>query len=112
ARGSRVRDPQALVDRPAPPGALSHAVGAEHPAQVQDADRGARREIQRAVLERRAGLAARRAQEIPEPRMTVRVERDGELALIIAHSPPVNTITAEVRSGLGAALAAVRDDAT
>ena len=30
----------------------------------------------------------------------VRVERDGELALIVAHYPPVNTITAEVRAGL------------
>jgi 3-hydroxyacyl-CoA dehydrogenase len=39
-----------------------------------------------------------------------RVERDGELALIIAHNPPVNTITAEVRAGLGAALATVRAD--
>lgn len=34
----------------------------------------------------------------------VRVERDGELALVIAHNPPVNTITAEVRTGLRAAL--------
>jgi len=34
----------------------------------------------------------------------VRVERDGELALIIVHSPPVNTITAEVRAGLREAL--------
>jgi 3-hydroxyacyl-CoA dehydrogenase len=34
----------------------------------------------------------------------VRVERDGELALVIAHNPPVNTITAEVRAGLRAAL--------
>ncbi len=34
----------------------------------------------------------------------VRVERDGELALIIVHNPPVNTITAEVRTGLRHAL--------
>src|SRR5687767_12884503 len=34
----------------------------------------------------------------------VRVERDGELALIVAHNPPVNTITADVRAGLTAAL--------
>jgi 3-hydroxyacyl-CoA dehydrogenase len=34
----------------------------------------------------------------------VRVERDGELALVIADNPPVNTITAEVRAGLRAAL--------
>src|SRR5688572_2014910 len=34
----------------------------------------------------------------------VRVERDGELALVIADNPPVNTITAEVRAGLCAAL--------
>jgi 3-hydroxyacyl-CoA dehydrogenase len=40
----------------------------------------------------------------------VRVERDGELALIVAHAPPVNTITAPVRAGLGQALAAVRAD--
>jgi 3-hydroxyacyl-CoA dehydrogenase len=37
----------------------------------------------------------------------VRVERDGEVALVIAHNPPVNTITAEVRAGLRAALAEV-----
>jgi 3-hydroxyacyl-CoA dehydrogenase len=40
----------------------------------------------------------------------VRVERDGELALIVAHAPPVNTITAPVRAGLGQALATVRAD--
>ncbi|MFC4313190.1 3-hydroxyacyl-CoA dehydrogenase NAD-binding domain-containing protein [Steroidobacter flavus] len=34
----------------------------------------------------------------------VRVERDGELALVIVHNPPVNTITAEVRTGLKGAL--------
>ena len=34
----------------------------------------------------------------------VRVERDGELALVIVLNPPVNTITAEVRSGLRLAL--------
>jgi len=34
----------------------------------------------------------------------VRVERDAELALIVVHSPPVNTITAEVRAGLREAL--------
>jgi 3-hydroxyacyl-CoA dehydrogenase len=44
--------------------------------------------------------------------MKVRVERDGELALIVVHNPPVNTITAEVRAGLGTALASVRADAT
>jgi 3-hydroxyacyl-CoA dehydrogenase len=38
----------------------------------------------------------------------VRVERDGEVALIVAHSPPVNTITAEVRDGLREALDQVR----
>jgi 3-hydroxyacyl-CoA dehydrogenase len=38
----------------------------------------------------------------------VRVERDGELALIVAHHPPVNTITAEVRAGLRQALDDVR----
>lgn len=38
----------------------------------------------------------------------VRVERDGELALIVAHHPPVNTITAEVRDGLREALDQVR----
>src|SRR5688572_28220144 len=40
----------------------------------------------------------------------VRVERDGELALIVVHHPPVNTITAEVRAGLDEAVAAVRAD--
>ena len=34
----------------------------------------------------------------------VRVERDGELALVVAHNPPVNTITADVRAGLREAL--------
>jgi 3-hydroxyacyl-CoA dehydrogenase len=34
----------------------------------------------------------------------VRVDRDGELALVIVHNPPVNTITADVRSGLRRAL--------
>jgi 3-hydroxyacyl-CoA dehydrogenase len=38
----------------------------------------------------------------------VRVERDGELALIVAHHPPVNTITAQVRAGLKAALESIR----
>ena len=38
----------------------------------------------------------------------VRVERDGELALIVVHHPPVNTITAEVRAGLAEAVTAVR----
>jgi 3-hydroxyacyl-CoA dehydrogenase len=40
----------------------------------------------------------------------VRVERDGELALIIAHNPPVNTITADVRAGLSSALAEIGAD--
>ena len=34
----------------------------------------------------------------------VRLERDGELALIVVHNPPVNTITADVRAGLREAL--------
>ncbi|MES1263208.1 MAG: 3-hydroxyacyl-CoA dehydrogenase NAD-binding domain-containing protein [Peristeroidobacter soli] len=38
----------------------------------------------------------------------VRVERDGELALIVVQNPPVNTITAEVRAGLRAALETIR----
>jgi 3-hydroxyacyl-CoA dehydrogenase len=38
------------------------------------------------------------------PSKCVRVERDGELALIVVHNPPVNTITADVRDGLTAAL--------
>jgi 3-hydroxyacyl-CoA dehydrogenase len=40
----------------------------------------------------------------------VRVERDGELALIVAHNPPVNTITADVRAGLAEALDVIRQD--
>ena len=39
---------------------------------------------------------------------TVRVEREGELMLVIAHNPPVNTITAEVRAGLRGALEEIR----
>ena len=38
----------------------------------------------------------------------VRVERDGELALVVAHNPPVNTITADVRAGLREALETIR----
>jgi 3-hydroxyacyl-CoA dehydrogenase len=38
----------------------------------------------------------------------VRLERDGELALVITHNPPVNTITADVRAGLQAALDDIR----
>jgi 3-hydroxyacyl-CoA dehydrogenase len=41
---------------------------------------------------------------------SVRVERDGELALVIAHHPPVNTITADVRAGLSEAIAAITPD--
>jgi 3-hydroxyacyl-CoA dehydrogenase len=42
----------------------------------------------------------------------VRVERDRELALIVAHSPPVNTITADVRAGLTAALREISADSS
>jgi 3-hydroxyacyl-CoA dehydrogenase len=50
---------------------------------------------------------------VPEqgPKMSsqcVRLERDGELALVVAHNPPVNTITAEVRAGLREALEGIR----
>jgi 3-hydroxyacyl-CoA dehydrogenase len=44
----------------------------------------------------------------PRASQCVRVERDGELALIVAHNPPVNTITADVRAGLREALEVVR----
>src|SRR6478752_7320994 len=37
-----------------------------------------------------------------------RIERDGEIALVVVHNPPVNTITAEVRAGLGEALETLR----
>src|SRR6478735_5736375 len=37
-----------------------------------------------------------------------RIERDGEIALLVVHNPPVNTITAEVRAGLGEALETLR----
>ena len=43
---------------------------------------------------------------------SVRVERDGELALVIVHNPPVNTITADVRAGLSGAVETLRGDAT
>ena len=36
-----------------------------------------------------------------------RIERDGEIALVVVHNPPVNTITAEVRAGLSKALEAI-----
>jgi 3-hydroxyacyl-CoA dehydrogenase len=38
------------------------------------------------------------------PSQCVRIEREDDLALIVAHNPPVNTITAEVRAGLKQAL--------
>jgi 3-hydroxyacyl-CoA dehydrogenase len=37
-----------------------------------------------------------------------RIERDGEIALVVVHNPPVNTITAEVRAGLSEALETLR----
>ncbi|HEX6638081.1 MAG TPA: 3-hydroxyacyl-CoA dehydrogenase NAD-binding domain-containing protein [Steroidobacteraceae bacterium] len=40
----------------------------------------------------------------------VRVEREGLLAQVVVHNPPVNTITAEVRAGLSAALDGLRAD--
>jgi 3-hydroxyacyl-CoA dehydrogenase len=40
----------------------------------------------------------------------VRVERDGELALIVVNNPPVNTIDARVRAGLSAAQQQVAGD--
>jgi 3-hydroxyacyl-CoA dehydrogenase len=39
----------------------------------------------------------------------VRVERDGDIALVIANNPPVNTITAQVRTDLARALEQVKD---
>ena len=42
----------------------------------------------------------------------VRLERDGELALIVAHNPPVNTINAGIRAGLSAAVDRIRADAS
>jgi 3-hydroxyacyl-CoA dehydrogenase len=41
-----------------------------------------------------------------------RVEREAELALIIVHSPPVNTIDARVRAGLSAAVQEIAADGT
>ena len=38
----------------------------------------------------------------------VRVQRDGELVIVVAHNPPVNTITADVRAGLQQALHEIR----
>lgn len=38
----------------------------------------------------------------------VRVERDGELAVVVVHNPPVNTIDAEVRAGLQQALSQIQ----
>ena len=81
-------------------------VGAEHVAQVQDAHRRARREIPRDVHgvpnSRRCSMRSRNSKISTDPMTSklVRVERDGELALIVVHNPPVNTITAEVRAGL------------
>jgi 3-hydroxyacyl-CoA dehydrogenase len=39
-----------------------------------------------------------------EKSQVVRLDRDGDIALVIAHNPPVNTITAEVRAGLRSVL--------
>jgi 3-hydroxyacyl-CoA dehydrogenase len=41
-----------------------------------------------------------------------RVEREAELALIVVHSPPVNTIDAKVRASLGAAVREIAADDT
>jgi len=41
-----------------------------------------------------------------------RVERDGELALIVVRNPPVNTIDAQVRASLGAAVREIAADHT
>ena len=41
----------------------------------------------------------------------VRLERDGELALVVVHNPPVNTINADVRTGLVAVVDEIRKDA-
>ncbi|RAI32314.1 enoyl-CoA hydratase/isomerase family protein, partial [Rhodoplanes serenus] len=40
----------------------------------------------------------------------VRLERDGDVAVITIDNPPVNALKAEVRAGLLAAIAAVQDD--
>jgi len=42
--------------------------------------------------------------------LVARVEREAELALIVIRSPPVNTIDASVRAGLGAAVRQVAED--
>lgn len=42
----------------------------------------------------------------------VRVERDGEIAVLVVHNPPVNTIDATVRAGLSAAVREIAADAT
>ena len=41
-----------------------------------------------------------------------RVERDAELALIVVRNPPVNTIDAGVRAGVGAAVQEIAADVT
>jgi len=42
------------------------------------------------------------------PSQCVRVEWDGDFAVVITNNPPVNTITADVRAGLNAALATIK----
>jgi 3-hydroxyacyl-CoA dehydrogenase len=44
--------------------------------------------------------------------MSTRIDRDGDIALVVANYPPVNTITADVRAGLRAALDALRADSS
>lgn len=43
-----------------------------------------------------------------EQKQTVTAQRDGEIALLIANNPPVNTINADVRADLGRALDEIR----
>src|SRR6187431_488240 len=45
-------------------------------------------------------------------RPIVDLQRHGDIAVIVVENPPVNTITAEVRAGLFAALEQVRADKT
>ena len=108
-------DAQAFADRPAPSGAAPDPSGqstlrkcktrvAEHEEKF--------REMFTALNLRRCSSLSRNSKlRLMTSSQCVRVERDGELALVIVHNPPVNTITADVRAGLREALDEIRSAA-
>ena len=95
------------LDRPAPSGPVPDARPGK--ARCESARRGSpstKRNSARCSRRPNSRRCSKRSRNSKRPGLNpmssqcVRVERDGELALVVAHNPPVNTITAEVRAGL------------